>query len=287
VLREDRDDLRWRLGHAVEHLGDKPVDTITEGDIDDMVDAVLRERDAIREATAQGAPLIPRTAALLTLLLAGLRISELCALDGEDLDFAGRRIYVPLSRRDSAGLLVRVSGIKTEAADRIVPMVPTRYDLLLDHKASFDFGPNDPVFATRNGRRNTVDNVRRRIVDGAVLRADELLAERGQRRIVTCTPHTLRRTYASILAELNLPPRRAMHLIGHTNPTLIMRVYQQVLDMGDAGVETLEKAIGCSLTDAFTLLSGRGVLSPNRHPDAKGAPQPDSWRGLEGAETGW
>jgi hypothetical protein len=60
---------------------------------------------------------------------------------------------------------------------------------------------------------------------------------------------------------------RSMYLIGHTNPTLIMRVYQQVLDMGDAGVETLEKAIGCSLTDAVTLLSGRGVVtesSPGR-----------------------
>jgi hypothetical protein len=50
-----------------------------------------------------------------------------------------------------------------------------------------------------------------------------------------------------------------MYLIGHTNPTLIRRVYQQALDMGDAGVETLEKVIGCSLTDACTLLSGPGV----------------------------
>jgi hypothetical protein len=78
-----------------------------------------------------------------------------------------------------------------------------------------------------------------------------------------------------------------MYLIGHTNPTLIMRVYQQVLDMGDAGVETLEKAIGCSLPDAFTLLSGRGVLAPNRHPAAKSAPQPDAVTELESAETAW
>jgi hypothetical protein len=78
-----------------------------------------------------------------------------------------------------------------------------------------------------------------------------------------------------------------MHLIGHTNPSLITRVYQQVLDMGDAGVKTLEKAIGCSLTDAFTLLSGRGVLSPNCPPSEKSASQPDAWSELEGAETAW
>jgi hypothetical protein len=33
-----------------------------------------------------------------------------------------------------------------------------------------------------------------------------------------------------------VPPRRAMYLLGHTDPTLTMRVYQQVLDMGGAAV---------------------------------------------------
>lgn len=61
------------------------------------------------------------------------------------------------------------------------------------------------------------------------------------------TRHTLGRTFASILAEVGVPPRRAMYLLGHTDPTLTMRVYQQVLDMGGAAVETLEKVLGCTL----------------------------------------
>jgi integrase-like protein len=123
--------------------------------------------------------------------------------------------------------------------------------------------------------------VRRRIVDTAVIRATELLAERGQRSIVACTPHTLRRTFASILARLNLPPRGAMYVIGHTDPSLIMRIYQQVLDMGDAGVETLEKVIGCTLTDAFNTAFWVSLSSPER----KNASQPDAWSELDGAET--
>ena len=217
--------------------------------------------------------------------LVGLRISELCALDGEDLDFAGRRIYVPRLRKDRDGQLVRVQGIKTEAAERVVPMLPALYDLLIDHKAEFGYGAHDPVFATRNGRRNTVDNVRRTIVDASVERANELLAARGQREIARCTPHTLRRTFASVLAELNLPPRRAMYLIGHTDPTLTMRVYQQVIDMGEGGLETLEKLIGCTLDEAFALLSGRGVLATNWQPAKKNASQPGEWSELEGTET--
>ena len=137
------------------------------------------------------------------------------------------------------------------------------------------------MFATRNGRRNTVDNVRRTIVDASVARANELLAARGQREIARCTPHTLRRTFASILAEINLPPRRAMYLIGHTDPTLTMRVYQQVIDMGDGGLQMLEKLIGCTLDEAFALLSGRGVLSTNCQPAEKTPPSPRrgaSWK---------
>ena len=141
-------------------------------------------------------------------------------------------------------------------------MLPAVYDLLLEHKAEFDFGPHDPVFANRNGQRNAVDNVRRTIVETAVERANELLVARAQREIVHCTPHTLRRTFASILAEVNLPPRRAMYLLGHTDPTLTMRVYQQVIDMGEGGLQTLEQAIGCTIAEAFTLLSGRGFWHP-------------------------
>jgi integrase len=65
---------------------------------------------------------------------------------------------------------------------------------------------------------------------------------RKVRQLSRMTPHTLRRTFASILAEVGVPPRRAMYLLGHTDPTLTMRVYQQVLDMGGAAVEQLEGA---------------------------------------------
>jgi hypothetical protein len=41
-----------------------------------------------------------------------------------------------------------------------------------------------------------------------------------------------------------------MYLLGHTDPTLTMRVYQQVIDMGEGGVQTLELAIGCTVRAA-------------------------------------
>jgi hypothetical protein len=86
------------------------------------------------------------------------------------------------------------------------------------------------------------------------------------------TPHTLRRTFASILAEIGVPPRRAMYLLGHTDPTLTMRVYQQVLDMGGAAVETLERVLGCTIQEALATYSGREGLWTQSGPGAETPP---------------
>ena len=110
----------------------------------------------------------------------------------------------------------------------------------------------------------------------------------GMEAVATLGPapprQPLRRPFASILAEINLPPRRAMYLLGHADPTLTMRVYQQVIDMGDGGVQMLETVIGCTLDEAFALLSGRGVLSTNCSPAGRKASHPEPWSGPEGAE---
>lgn len=54
-------------------------------------------------------------------------------------------------------------------------------------------------------------------------------------------------------------------ILGHSDPKLTMRVYQQVLDMDGRALEKLEEILGCSLDEAFTTLSGRQVLAPNGH----------------------
>jgi integrase len=146
-------------------------------------------------------------------------VSELCQLDESEVDLAARRIRMPR--------------VKTDAAERTVPMVPALHETLLAARAERETH-GGLAFPTRNGTRQHPDKVRSRLLTSVRERANELLAEREQPLIGHITPHTLRRTFASILAEVGVPPRRAMYLLGHTDPTLTMRVYQQVLDMGGA-----------------------------------------------------
>jgi hypothetical protein len=76
------------------------------------------------------------------------------------------------------------------------------------------------------------DNVRARILAGVHARANDLLAERSERPIRHMTPHTLRRTFASIRAEVGVAPRREMYLLGHPDPRFTMGVFEQVFDAG-------------------------------------------------------
>jgi integrase len=204
-------------------------------------------------------PELSRLPVVATLVLGGPRISELCLLDTSDLDLAGRAIRLPR--------------VKTEASERIVPMVPALHEILLTHRAERPSASERPAFETRRGTRQSPDNVRARLLAAVHERADELLEHRGERRIAHLTPHTLRRTFASLLAEVGIAPRRAMYLLGHTDPKFTMRVYQQVLDMGGAAPEVLEQLLGCSAEEAFATWSGREVsgLKPD---SARKTPEP-------------
>jgi len=190
---------------------------------------------------------VSRLAVLATLALAGPRISELCQLDGRHVDLPRRQIHMPR--------------VKTDASERTVPMVPALHEILLAHRAEYEWGSDDPVFATRNGTRNTPDNVRRRILAGIHERANGLLEEREEEVIGQLTPHTLRRSFASLLAEVGVSPRRAMYLLGHADPKLTMMVYQQVLDIGGGA------SIGWKTSLAATLMRPSRLSRAAAFPD--------------------
>ena len=142
-----------------------------------------------------------------------------------------------------------------------MPLVPALRERIVEHRVNYPSGPAEPAFPTRNGTAQRADNVRSRILAPVHARANELLAADGRLPIAHMTPHTLRRTFASILAATNVPPRRAMYLLGHTDAKLTLSVYQQVLDMGTGSIEVLETVLGCSLQEACDVLTGRNLVA--------------------------
>ena len=89
------------------------------------------------------------------------------------------------------------------------------------------------MLATLGGRQST-DNLRSRVLNAAVKRANENLAKRELSPLPDgITPHSLRRTFASVLYAIGEDPGIVMDEMGHTHPALALRVYRQSMRRGE------------------------------------------------------
>jgi len=190
----------------------------------EQVEALLAaagELDAGARSDYRG---LGRRALLATLVFAGLRIGEALSLRWRDVDLAGGRL--------------RVGEAKTAAGVREVELLPALRGELAEHKAGARGPrPDGLVFATSGGTPQTATNVRRRVLAKAVEKADERLAEAESTPLPErLTPHSLRRTFASLLFALGRTAPEVMDQLGHTDPKLTLRIYARAMrrDAGDS-----------------------------------------------------
>jgi integrase len=152
------------------------------------------------------------------LTLGGLRIAELLALE---------RGLVNL------GLgVIQTSRSKTVAGYREIDVIfAALHQDLAEHLARpTRFGGSRHLLVpSTNGRRLSASNVRQRVLAKTLAEANALLRQRGVPEIVECTPHTLRRTYISLLLAAGCDPAYVQQQVGHTDPTLTLRIYQRLL----------------------------------------------------------
>jgi integrase len=155
-------------------------------------------------------------AIIATLAGAGLRIGEACALDWRDLDLA------------TGTLTVRES--KTAAGRREVDMpsgLLTELWTLLATSSHTD--PDDPVFMGRRGTRQTPDNVGRRL-KSAIKKANPVLEAAGIAKISErVSPHSLRRTYASLRYACGDDPVYVAEQGGWADPSFPIKVYAKAV----------------------------------------------------------
>jgi integrase len=160
----------------------------------------------------------PRMRALFaTAICTGLRIGELLALRWREVNLAQGRLTVLDSKTDAG-------------AGREIDLWPELRDELTAYKASTRHGePDDYVFATATGRPDTRGNIAKRLKRVAQ-RANETLADQDVSPIPTeLSPHSLRRTFASLLYLKGENPVYVMHQMGHADPKLALRIYTKVM----------------------------------------------------------
>jgi integrase len=204
--------------------------------------ALLDAAAELDRAAPYGRRHVARRVMLATFLFAGLRISELTALRWRDVDLAAGRITV----RES----------KTDAGVRTVDLLPVLRDELLAHRAHqvskrSEAGrralASELVFPTSNAKQFGASNIRRRVLDKAVERANERLAEIDDVPLPDgLTPHKLRHTFCSVLVALGEDPGAVMDQMGHTDAAFTMRVYRHGMRRDKASRRAWRELVGLS-----------------------------------------
>jgi integrase len=199
---------------------------------------------------------VERRAMIATLTFAGLRISELCALRWRDVDLAAGWLHVGESKTDAGRRRVKMRGA-------------LRGELLALRGRHQDAPQGAYVFATLSGGRMSPDNFRNRVLRAAVKLAGERLEVEGLAPLPDkLTPHSLRRTFCSLLYALGEAPPVVMDEMGHTDPGLALKVYAQSMRRGEH-----EQAQLRALVEGGVLANSgqRGEHRAVEHSDAEAA----------------
>lgn len=151
--------------------------------------------------------------------------------------------------RDSLADWVVAQETKQQLADagaRQINLLPALRDELAAYKAQApDTASDGYVFATASEAQPKQGNLRRRVLDKAIERANERLTEAGEVPLPTgLTPHKLRHTFASILVALGVDPGAVMDQLGHTDPGFTLRVYRHGMRRDGAARDRLRMLVG-------------------------------------------
>lgn len=167
---------------------------------------------------------------IATLVFAGLRIGEALALQWKDIDLA------------SGSITVRAS--KTDAGLREVDLLAPLRDELAALKARRDPERAALVFPNQAGKPQSRQNARRRWFLPAVEWANERLIEIDEDPLPDpLTPHSLRRTFASILVATGEDPGHVMDQMGHADAKFTLGVYRKAMKRRDGEKDRLASLV--------------------------------------------
>ncbi|MCU6761762.1 Integrase [uncultured Roseburia sp.] len=163
---------------------------------------------------------------IIVLLRTGLRISEFCGLTVNDLDFTNRVINI-----DHQLIKLKRNYIvqppKSENGIRQIPMSDEVYQSLkniLKHRRKqkeleID-GYKDFLFINRNGNPNVAMNYE------AVFRSlVNKYNSKHEEQLPRITPHVMRHTFCTRLANAGMNPKALQYVMGHSNITITLNLY--------------------------------------------------------------
>jgi len=203
------------------------INTVIEDDTEPKVPLSLIQEESLLSFVKSDKVYYKYYDELIILLGTGLRISEFCGLTDSDIDFENRTINVDHQLQYSGKKSYRIETPKTENGIRKIPMSDRVLEALqrvMQNRKSSDFtvdGYTGFLFLTRNGTPQTCmnyDYMFHRLVEKYNKKHEEALP-------VVTTPHTLRHTFCTNMANAGMNPKALQYLMGHANITMTLNYY--------------------------------------------------------------
>lgn len=148
------------------------------------------------------------------LLVTGMRIGELLALQLEDIDFAGREIHISRTKIKRTGN--EFNEPKTRAGNRYIPIL---FDRTLERLQLLRQEGNVTrltglLFRTKGDNSLNYNNLRR-----------DWLAICREAQIEVKHIHAFRHTFATVMLARGVPVLEVSRILGHTNATTTLNMY--------------------------------------------------------------
>lgn len=161
-------------------------------------------------------------AVVLTQAGLGLRIGECLALCVQDIDWTRR--LVRLDRQLVPGTTYFTDVLKTPSSRRTMPLTEALSFTLAQHIATYPPREDGALFTTTFGGCLRHDYYGAQVFKRAVLRAG---------LPASTVPHGLRHHYASVLVSAGVSVFQVSELLGHDNPTEVLKTYGHLMPGSD------------------------------------------------------
>lgn len=191
---------------------------------------VKRRGEKPREYTMRPHPVAADM--MVTAMLTGMRVNEICGLIPSDIDWDAGVIRLTMQMN----VRTRKRGrLKSKASKRQIPIAPELAPIL--RRYADGKGPGEWLFSGAQGQ--SVRSSRLAVY------VDRARRHAGIERV---TFHSLRHFFASALITAGRPIHEVSEVLGHRSPSTTLDVYTHVLDRDGAGMrDAISSAIGCGI----------------------------------------
>lgn len=204
------------------------LDTVLEDDTQEKT-ALTQEQEDSLLSFAAGDPVYRKYCDEIIILLGtGLRISELCGLT-TDLDFEGRQINVDHQLLKDSETGYYVDAPKTKNGIRQIPMSDKVCEALKravknrGKAATVNIdGYKNFLFLNQSGYPKVASSYES-MFKGLVKKYNKQHKE--DEALPNITPHTLRHTFCTRLANAGMNPKALQYIMGHSNITMTLNYY--------------------------------------------------------------